>query len=182
MCGLLALLPAGASAQAFSPSKFYFAGYLDRLALGVDSSSAELQPLVAGVSAGYWLLEGVGLELDAGTGVTDDSVGSLDVDFRSGVALSVRFESPPAERFGAYALFGYARTSYRTSLNGATSTLSLPGGRLALGLTYGITRQIAVDAAFTHHDLDGDTRINSFRLGVRYDLGSRGTKARSGRN
>ena len=86
------------------------------------------------------------------------------------------------ERIAAYAAFGYARTAYRTSLNGTTSNISLPGGRLALGLTYVVSRQIAVDAAFTHHDLDGDTRINSFRLGVRYYPGSRATRARSGRN
>ena len=172
LSGLLALLPAGVSAQSFSASNIYVAGFLDRLSLGVDGSSAELQPLVAAASVGYWVLEGVGLELDVGTGVTDDSVGSLDVDFRSKIGLSLRLESPPAERFAAYALFGYARTSYRAEVNGASSSISLPGGRLALGLTWLVNSQFVIDGAFTHHDLDGDTRINSFRFGVRYDLGS----------
>ena len=172
LSGLLALLPAGVSAQSFSTSNIYVAGFLDRLSLGVDGSSAELQPLVAAASVGYWVLEGVGLELDVGTGVTDDSVGSLDVDFRSKIGLSLRLESPPAERFAAYALFGYARTSYRAEVNGASSSISLPGGRLALGLTWLVNSQFVIDGAFTHHDLDGDTRINSFRLGVRYDFGT----------
>lgn len=180
VCGLLALLPAGVSAetfsrfvpQAFSTSNIYFSAFLDRQSLDVDSSSNELEPLVAAVSAGYWVFEGVGLELDVGTGVLDDSIGSLDVDFRSKVGISLRFESPPTERVAAYASFGFVRTSYRAEIGGASSTIVLPGGRLALGLTYLLRSQIVLDGAFTHHDLDGDTRINSFRFGVRYDLGS----------
>jgi len=182
LSGLLVLLPAGVSAQSFSlpsfsapsfsTSNIYVAGFLDRFALDVESSSNELEPLVATAAVGYWVLEGVGLELDLGTGVTDDSIGSLDVDLRSKVGLSLRFESPPAERFAVYASFGFVRTSYRAEFGGVSSTLSLPGGRLALGFTYAIRPQFVFDGAFTHHDLDGDARINSFRVGVRYDFGS----------
>ncbi len=185
LCGLLSLLPAGASAEAFpggftkdflkpfSMSNVYLSAFLDQQSLDAGGGSSDLEPLVAEVSAGYWFLEGVGLELDVGTGVADDSVGNLDVDFRSRVGLSLRFESPPAQRFAAYALFGYVRTSYRAEINGASSTISLPGGRLALGLTYIVKPQFVVDGAFTHHNLEDDARINSFRIGVRYELGSK---------
>ena len=105
-------------------------------------------------------------------GVVDDSVGSLDLDFDSGFGVNLRLESQPVSGFAAYAVFGYVRSSFDVSVDGFNSSITLPGGRLSFGMTYLINRYLHVDAGFSHHDYDGDTRINSFRLGLRYNIDS----------
>lgn len=172
-CGLLMLVAAGASAQTLQPvPNVYLSAFIDRHKLGVIESTAQLKPVIATASVGYWVFDGVGLELEAGFGLANDSVRNLDVDFGSKLGANLRLESPPVEGFAAYALFGYVRTSYDTNVAGSRSSIALPGGRLAFGMTYAIRPQLLLDAAFSHHDYDSDTRINSFRFGVRYDLGS----------
>lgn len=171
------LAPFSISAQSLQPplqsvSDLYLSAFFNRHSLGVVESSEQLKPTVASAAIGYWVREGIGLELEAGFGLTDDSVGNLDVDFQSKLGLNLRLESPHREGFAMYALFGYVRTAYDATVGGQQSSISLPGGRVALGLTYLINRQTVLDAAFSHHDYDGETRINSFRLGVRFDLGS----------
>lgn len=171
--GLLTLMATGASAQNLQPiPNVYLSAFIDRHTLGVIESTAQLKPVIATGSVGYWVFDGVGLELEAGFGLANDSVRNLDVDFGSKLGANLRLESPPVEGFAAYALFGYVRTSYNTNAGGSKSSIVLPGGRLALGMTYALRSQVVLDAAFSHHDYDSDTRINSFRFGIRYDFGS----------
>lgn len=167
------LAPLGASAQWLeSKPGVYLAAHLDRHSLGEADNSVELRPVVGSASVGYWVKLGIGLELEAGVGVVDDSVGSLDLDFKSHLGVNLRLESLPVSRFAAYALFGYVRSSYDVSVDGSSSSITLPGGRLSFGMTYMINPFLRVDAGFTHHDYDGETRVNSFRFGLRYDLDS----------
>ncbi len=150
----------------------YISAFLDRHSLGLNDNNVELKPVVASAAVGYWLRNGIGVELEAGFGVADDSVGSLDVDFASKLGVNLRLESPAVSRFAAYALVGYVRTSYDATANDVSTSVSLPGGRLVAGMTYILAPKLVLDAAFTHHDYDQEVRINSFRLGVRFDLGS----------
>lgn len=173
ICAVLCLVPALSSAQEYGlSSRFYLSAFFDRQSLGVIGSSQQVQPLVVSGVGGYWLRPGIGLELEAGFGLAGDGVGPLDVEANNTFGVNLRLESPPIERFGAYALIGYVRTSFSADDGRGNSTLSLPGGRAALGLTYSLMPKMMLDAAFTHHDYDGDTRINSFRFGVRFDIGS----------
>jgi len=154
------------------PRNVYLSAFLDRQSLGVNDTNTQLRPVVLSGALGYWVLPGVGLELEAGVGVKDDTVGTLSVKFESKLAVNLRLESPPVNQVAAYAMFGYSRTNYDAVDRGINNSISLPGGRVALGLTYGLSRGILVDTAFTHHNYDRETRINSFRVGIRFDLGS----------
>jgi len=171
MCTLL-MLPVGVSAQ-LSQSNIYLSAFIDRQALGETDSAGEFNPILASAVVGYWVRQGIGLELEAGVGVSDDAVGDLDLDSSSAVALSLRLESQPRGPIAAYALLGYVRSSFDLSNSGFDTTITLPGGRIGLGLTWLVNTQLRVDAGFAHHDYDGDTRINSFRIGLRYDVDSR---------
>ncbi len=167
------LLPVGASAQWLEAKPgVYLSAFLDRQSLGESENSVELRPVLGSVSAGYWVRPGIGIELEAGVGLADDSVGSLDLDFESQLGINLRLESMPVSRFAAFALFGYVRSSYDVSVGGSSSSITLPGGRLSLGMTYLINPFLRIEAGLTHHDYDGDTRVNSFRFGLRYDLDS----------
>jgi|GEM_PF-6379619 len=165
------LAPVGASAQiSQSFPNFYFSGFFDRLSLGEEETAGDIEPLAVTGALGYWVLEGVGLELEAGFGVTDDSIRNLDADLRSEFALNLRLESPPTRGLAAYVLAGYVRTSYELSVDDFSSTINLPGGRIAAGLTYLVNPFIHIDAGVAHHNYADDTRVNSFRIGLRYNL------------
>ncbi len=171
----MSVLPAQAKAQNDSywqqPSA-YLSAFIDRQSLGLIGSTVELHPLVASASFGFWVAEGIGLEVEAGVGVEDDTVGNLDLNFESTLGFGVRLESPPIDRVAAYALFSFIETSYEATVDGVSTSLKLPGGRMALGLTYRVSPNFFADASFTHHDYDEDARINSFRLGLRFDIGA----------
>ncbi len=176
LCGVVAFMPISKGmaqdASVLHMPKAYVSAFLDRHSLGLNDNNVELKPVVGSAAVGYWIRDGIGVELEAGFGVSDDSVGRLDVDHVSTLGASLRLESPPISRFAAYALFGYVRTSYDADTDDASSSVSLPGGRMVLGVTYMLTPKLVLDTAFTHHDYDKEVRINSFRLGVRFDLGS----------
>lgn len=163
--------PAMVSAQVGQTVPMYLAAFVDRQSLGVTESTQQLHPVNLSAVIGLWVRRGIGLEFEAGVGVRDDRVGALDVATGSTLGLNVRLESPPSERYAAYALFGYVRTDYDTKDGGINSSLSIPGGRVGLGMTYRLVPKLLLDASFTHHDYDDDTRINSFRFGVRFDIG-----------
>ncbi len=169
---LLALVPFGGSAQNLQQdSQYYLSVFTDRQVLRVSENATPIRPIVVSASAGYWVRPGIGLELEAGFGIVDDSIGTLEVDTSSQLAASLRLESKPQGNFAAYALFSYVRSTYDASVDGLNSSLSFPGARLGIGLTYTVTPHWRADVGFTHHDYDGDTRVNSFRFGLRYDLG-----------
>ena len=178
VCALLVLMPVTSFAQQQSLvfgqdiGNFYATAFVDRVSLGVNDSSTELRPAVLSIAPGFWLREGIGIEFEAGFGFVDDSVGALDLDFDSALSVNLRLESPPSERFAVYVMGGYIRTTYTANLGGLRESLSLPGGRIGLGFTYHVSPRWVVDTSFTHHDYDNDTRINSFRLGIRLNAGS----------
>lgn len=172
LCGVLGLMSA-TPAVAQNPSyaqmpDVYFSAFIDRHSLGLIGTTVELHPVVTSAAVGCWLRDGIGVELEAGVGVADDNVGSLDVNFDSKLGIGLRLESPPVESIAAYAYFGYAKASYEVS---GGSSFDLPGGRMAAGLTFVVTQRITVDAAFNYYDYDDEARTNSFRLGVRFNMG-----------
>ena len=166
------MLPLSVSAQ-LSQANVYLSAFVDRQALGETGNAGEFNPVLASAVLGYWVRRGIGLELEAGVGVGDDSVGDLDLDSSTAVAVSLRLESEPMGSVAAYALLGYVRSSFDLTSSGFDTTITLPGGRLGLGLTYVVNTQLRVDAGFAYHDYDGETRINSLRIGLRYDVDSR---------
>lgn len=150
----------------------YFSAFIDRYSLRLDENPVEITSVVLSGNAGYWIKEGIGLEIETGLGARNDSVGSLDVEFQSLLAANLRLESPPMRNTSLYLKFGVVRTDFEVSDANINESVTLTGGRAAIGITASIRRGIFVDAAFTHHNYDNDTRINSFRLGLRFDLDS----------
>ena len=174
ICGVLYLAPCLASAQDFrrlSTEGLYLSAFLDRQSLDGLGGDPDLHPGVLSGAVGYWVAKGISLELEGGFGIVDDEIGSLDLDTGSTLALNLRLESPPAERYALYTLFGYVRTTFDATDNGVESSLSFPGLRFALGITYRLTPLIVLDLAATHQNYEDDARINSFRFGVRFDRG-----------
>lgn len=149
----------------------YLSLFADRQTIGVADSDFGT-PLITGV-IGWWGWPGIGLELELGKSISDDAVNNLSLEVSSLTSANLRLESPATDGIAAYALFGLSRTSMDTSFsNGVSGNKKsfFRGARAAFGLTIQATRQVVVDAAFTHHLYDEDIAINSFRLGLRYDF------------
>jgi len=149
----------------------YLSAFADRQSFDGLGGDPDLHPGVLSGAVGYWVAKGIGLELEGGFGIIDDEVGSLDLDTGSLLGLNLRLESPPADNYALYVLFGYVRTTFDAIDNGVESSLSFPGARLALGVTYRLTPLIVFDLAATHQNYEDNAHINSFRFGVRFDKG-----------
>ncbi|OED39785.1 hypothetical protein AB833_14340 [Chromatiales bacterium (ex Bugula neritina AB1)] len=165
---LFLLLPSFAAAQI---PNLYLAAYGDRQVLGV--ADGEFTSAIGVLSVGYWIREGIGLELEAGTGLTDDSINSLELSVESLVAANLRLESPPMEDIAAYVLLGASAIRLDSDFSGIPDSSvdsSLTGFRGAIGLTFNLSPSWQLDAGFTHHEYNSDVSINSFRLGMRFIL------------
>ena len=153
----------------------YASAFLDWQSIRISNSRFSLP--VATVAAGWWGWPGIGLELELGRSLVDDSLNSLDLDVRSTASLSVRFESPFIDRVAAYGLFGVSRTNFDSQFSGEIDNAKqnpLRGARGVLGLTFKLSEQTVVDTAFSHHEYSDEISINSFRVGFRYDFSKRG--------
>ena len=161
-------LPAG-------PLPVYAAAFVDRQSIGISDSRFIVPVLMA--TAGLWSWNGIGIELGLGRSISDDSLNNFNLEVYSSLALNLRFESPPTNRIAAYALFGLARSNIKSGFSGDVineKKNSFLGAQGAVGLTYRLSSQFAVDTSFTHHDYDEDIGINSFRVGLRYDFSGYG--------
>ena len=149
----------------------YGAVFIDRQAIGI-SGEKFTTPLI-NAAAGWWFRPGIAAEIEFGKSLTDDSLNALSLEVFSLASVNLRLESPPTNRLAAYALFGFSRTNFDSSFSGSVNNRkknSFRGARAALGLTMRITPQLLLDGAFTHHEYDEDIGINSFRVGLRYEL------------
>jgi len=157
-------------------SSFYLSAFVERDQLYASDEPLGLlndpiEPVVVSGVIGAWLRPGIAIEAELGVGVRDDTIGSLEVDVASRLAIGMRLESPPAGGLAAYFAFGAVRSELDVNDQTATNdSLSLGGGRLLLGLTYQFTPSSVIDLGVEHQNYDGDVHSNAFRLGVRFDL------------
>lgn len=149
----------------------YASLFLDRQSIGISDSRFRMPVVTA--AAGWWGWQGIGLELEFGRSLGDDTLNNFDLEVYSYTSLSLRLESPPIDRIAAYAAFGLSRTNIDSGFSGDVVNAkksSFRGARGVFGLTFKMTRQLVVDTAFTHHEYNEGIGINSFRVGVRYDF------------
>lgn len=153
----------------------YVSAFIDRQSIGISDSRFTM-PAVT-VAAGWWGWPGIGLELELGKSIGDDSLNNLDLAVHSTASLNLRLESPAIDRVAAYAVFGLSRSNFDSAFNGEVVNAkknSLRGMHSAFGLTIKWTQQLALDTAFSHHEYDDDIGINGFRIGLRYDFSKGG--------
>ncbi len=153
------------------PWPVYASVFADYQSIGI--ANAEIQtPVLTGV-IGVWGWPGIGIEAELGKGVTEGDINNLALDVHSLTGFNLRLESPPSDGVAAYVLFGLSRTNLDSAFTAGfvgKKKNSLSGGRAAIGLTLRAARGLVVDASFSHHDYDDEIRINSFRLGLRYNF------------
>lgn len=149
----------------------YASAHLERQSISL--SSEKFEPLAASAVLGAWIYEGIGVELEFGTGLQDDDVATLALETGSHVAAGIRFESRPVGGVAAYALFSTSNVSVDsrfTSGNTANDERTFSGVRAVFGLTFMVRPRLVVDTAFFHQAYDNDFDINGFRVGARYLL------------
>jgi len=164
--GLLLLAPALCAGQLRqAPESLYLSTFLERQM--VSLSNGRFSAGVAEISAGTWLWEGIGIEAEAGLGLTDDAIGSLEFQVKSQLAANLRLESPASGRVAAYGLLGYVRTRFSSGFSGVSEDDFkgvLSGYRFALGLTYQLDDRWQLDTGFTRHEYAQNAGINSVRF------------------
>lgn len=149
----------------------YGSVFIDRQAIGISDSRFN-SPLVS-AAGGWWFRPGIAAEVEFGRSLSDDSLNDLSLEVFSLMSVNLRLESPPTSGVAAYALFGFSRTNINSSFGGTVNNRkksAFRGARAALGLTVRLAPRLILDGAFTHHEYDDDIGINSFRVGLRYEL------------
>lgn len=159
----------------------YAAGFVDRQA--VSLSGEKFEPVIASITVGTWLFEGIGFELELGTGVREDNVAALEIGTESQVSIGLRLESKPVNGVAAYVLLaatGVTLNSRFTSGNAADRNHDFSGFRGVFGLTFPLSSRSVIDAAVSHSEFDDDFNINTFRIGARYVLNDVRPRRRGG--
>jgi opacity protein-like surface antigen len=167
---LCLLLPSWALASGAS-LPLYTSGYVDRQSLSLEG--ARVRPVLATASLGLWLFEGIGGEIEIGTGLKDDSLNNLDFDVSSQLAINLRLESHARNGVAAYAVFGLVQSAFDTrfeSIAGSSDSRNFRGVRGVAGLVFPVSARLAIDAAFTRSEYDDNMGVSSFRIGLRYRL------------
>ena len=128
------------------------------------------------VSGGAWLWQGIGVELAAGFSLDDDTNGSLTLDSARTVSINVRLESPRADGYSIYTLFGVSSAKVDTvfsNLSGSNTGNSLTGGRITVGATAALQRRLQLDLGFSHYEFEDNIRQDSLHFGLRYEFGAK---------
>lgn len=173
---VFAVLFSGSSFAADDFSFIYLSAFVERDQLYASDEplgllSDPIEPMVVSGVVGAWLRPGIAIEAELGFGVRDDTIGALEVDVASQLAISMRLESPPSSGVAAYFAFGAVQSELDVNDQTATNdSLSLSGGRILLGLTYQLTPSSVIDLGLQHQNYEGDVHSNAFRIGVRFDV------------
>jgi len=154
--------------------QFYVTGLLDFQNVTVENGSFD--QTLAGVSVGYWLWDGIGVEGELTGGFSDDSIFGLTLDVPVQASVNVRLESPPSGGLSAFFQFGFAHTEIESRISATASagglvTTSLTGPRAGIGLALKINRWLVAEAGFSGLFYDDDADSTLFRLGLRFSPG-----------
>ena len=149
------------------------------LGIGINAYDIELNnesyfPRQLGVYGGYWLVPGIGLELQAGVDAGAYNSGGFELGVNSRVSALVRWQTPGRRTARAYILTGYSQLE----LDGAVEDSGFPGEESFGGPVLGIGVMFSPDktspwsagVGYSHYFLDDDMKTESIDAAVQYDF------------
>lgn len=169
---LLLLLSAPATSHAALTLEPYAGvGYEgQRISIGDEDFDASQLKL----HAGLWLWQGIGIELELGKGLSDDTQNTLKLEHTRMLRYGVRLMTPPSP----------SNTVLYVLLSGATATLDMHTGELAepgendfdgyhtaIGMGTQITPKIQLDISYNNYQIDESFDMSGVRFNVEYLFG-----------
>ena len=90
-CVLLSISP-------FASAEGRFYGEVQVAAGGVQHSDIDFFPVFGSISAGMFLVNNIGIELFADTGLASDKSDGFDMEIEQATGIAARFQSPAEQR------------------------------------------------------------------------------------
>lgn len=150
--------------------------------LGVDHvwhylevSNTRFKPTSSRVHLGFWMLQGIGLELRATQSLDRDTRHSLSFEISDSTSLALRFQSPRELLYSAYLLVG----GTQLNLKGSSQNTQFPGkerfqgGYAAIGLMRQLGQtDLALTLDYDRHFIDEDQQLEpaGWSLGLHYEF------------
>ncbi len=150
-------------------------GNLDYDVMDVTVNNRSYFPQMLSLSTGRWLTNGVGAEIQLGSGTQSSSKKGVDINISGFQGVYLRWHSPPHSGLSAYFLTGYSRLQLNGSIEGAPS---YPGKEWFSGPAVGIglhgklssARRWGATLGYKHYFLEDKLTTDSVNLGLRYDF------------
>ena len=169
--GLLALVVLFSSGTAFADGRLY--GELQLGAAVVSHSDLDFVPIFGTITAGAFVLPGIGVELFADTGFIDGSEEGFDLSIDHAFGAAVRFQSPARRRVQGFIVLGIVNfTIDQESTSGVIRSSveeDFTGARVSIGLMQRLVRfpNIQVTAEYRHYNADDPLRVDALVIGAR---------------
>jgi len=174
---IVALLILLAASQSQAAVKFYAEARLG--AGGVRHSDLDFYPQIGGITAGVFVLEniGIGVEAFAGTTIAPGDEGVFEIEMTETVGAAVRFQSPPQlGGLQAYILLGYVNFELEQNENSTSDRepvrSSFNGVRVGIGIHQRLQVVNGLSFGVEYHNDYADTGItvDGLSLGLRYEM------------
>lgn len=157
-----------------SPGRSYGELYLG--AGGVKVRDLDFYPLFAGLSAGAFVLPGIGVELFADASLADDEADGFQLEVERAYGAGVRFQSPSLEGLSGYIVLGYVEMSISQELDDAIDgderrvEEDFTGVRASVGFVQRFDRipWLSMSAEYRVYYVEDGLDLDAFLLGLRF--------------
>lgn len=160
--------------QSLQADSLWYGG-LDYDVMDVTVNDRSYYPHMLSLSAGRWLVRGIGIEVQMGSGTRSNSKKGVDIGVSGYQGVYIRWQSPPRSGLQAYFLTGYSRLQLDGSVDAATN---YPGKAWFNGPAVGIglhgklenSGHWGATVGYKHYFLEDKLYTDSVNMGLRYDF------------
>lgn len=147
----------------------------DHLWHHLEVSSTRFKPTSVRLHAGFWMLEGIGLEFRGTQSLSSYTKHNLEFEITDSSSLALRFQSPRDLDVSAYILVGGTQFNLDGNSNGSTfpGTERFQGGYAAIGLLRFLGQtNAALALEYERHFVDEDEQLEpaAWSLGLHYEF------------
>lgn len=150
-------------------------GEVQVAAAGVEHSNLDFYPVFGSVSAGVFVVPGIGIELFADSNISSDRTDGFDLEVEDAYGIAARFQSPPVNNVQGYIVVGMVQYNVNQQAVGQTGagdsrvSEEFSGARVSLGLMQRLKRLpgLLVSVEYRHYNAGEPLRVDALMLGLR---------------
>ncbi len=170
---LIFCLSAPAMSKAALTTAPYAGAALERQTISIDTNDFDSGLLL--LHAGVWIWEGIGLELELGTSIFDDTQNAVSVEHKSLLRYGIRLQTPATPNNTLlYVLLSGAssKLNMQTGGDGVPGKSRFSGYHAGVGLATQLSAKVQLDLSYNNYQVDESIDITGIRLNVEYSFGA----------
>ena len=170
---LIACLLAVSSSFASADGPVY--GEIQVGAGGIGHSDLDFYPVFGSVSAGVFVLPGIGVELFADSGIASHSTDGFELEIEEAYGIAARFQSAPVRDVQGFIVLGMVRYTVdqqsiaARGVGGSHVNEEFTGARISFGLMQRLKRlpNTLFSIEYRHYNADEPLRVDALMFGLR---------------